>query len=307
MLAEGARTVNKLYNNYEMILREVDHDGLEDEAAARVFSNPLQLIRFLRNSSEASCPWIRESRKWININPCLDRVSSNGEHTGTGGRVKITQSPSRFLIERCLTHVDKTLDRIYQLKKEIFARVPAPASPGGTSRAPPTAKKETNLNEDKLINPFVTPHRPPPGFKPEGRPSPGFNLHSEKEDDPEGEGKGQQKCRNSSYPHALLHAGENLCQLLLDDGPGSHTPSYILINYIDQLTEITKEVRKVEWSGDVILTPDHMVVRDNLARYKTILQGYLADYNREQKSREAQEREAQDRETQEREAPAARQ
>ena len=57
------------------------------------------------------------------------------------------------------------------------------------------------------------------------------------------------------------------------------------------MTEITKEVRKVEWSGDVILTPDHMVVRDNLARYKTILQGYLADYNREQKSREAQERE----------------
>ena len=124
----------RTYNNYEMILREVDHDGLEDEAAARVFSNPLQLIRFLRNSSDASCPWIRESRKWININPCLDRVSSNGEHTGIGGRVKITQSPSRFLIERCLTHVDKTLDRIYQLKKEIFARVPAPASSGGRLR-----------------------------------------------------------------------------------------------------------------------------------------------------------------------------
>ena len=111
-LAEGARNVNKFYNAYEMILREVDHDGLEEAAAKRVFSNPLQLIRFLRNSSEASCPWVRESQRWISTDSCLDGVSTNGEHTDRGERLKITQSPSRFLVERCLTHVDKTLEKI---------------------------------------------------------------------------------------------------------------------------------------------------------------------------------------------------
>ena len=293
VLAEAARTVNRLYNNYEMVLREVDHDGLEDGAQARVFSNPLQLIRFLRNSSEASCPWIRDSRRWISVNSCLVGVSSNGEHTATGGRLKIMQSPSRFLVERCLTHVDKTLERIYQLKRDIFARVPPPAPPVGKKEAKMNEekKKEAKVNEEKVPNPFVTPIRPPPGLN--LNMYAGFNVNKEKEeeDDLEGEGEEQQDCHNSSYPHALLQAGASLCQLLLDEAPGPHTPNYILTNYIDQLSEITREVRKVEWTGNVTLTPDHKIVRDNLVRYKTILQGYLADYNREQKSKEAQERE----------------
>ena len=285
-LAEGARNVNKFYNAYEMILREVDHDGLEEAAAKRVFSNPLQLIRFLRNSSEASCPWVRESQRWTSTDSCLDGVSTNGEHTDRGERLKITQSPSRFLVERCLTHVDKTLEKIYQLKRDIFARVPPPPTPGGANTKGP----ETSKKEEKMRNPFVTPVRPPPGFHSSGR----FGHQSKDRDETvhaEKEEEKRQDSHNASYPHALLQAGEDICQLLLDEGPGTNTPNYILTNYIDQLSEIIKEVRKVEWSGNVQLTPDHQIVRDNLARYKTILQGYLADYNREQKSKEAQERE----------------
>ena len=55
-LSEGARVVNRLYNKYEMIAREVDQDGVGEEAARRTFANPALLIKFLHNSSEPACP-----------------------------------------------------------------------------------------------------------------------------------------------------------------------------------------------------------------------------------------------------------
>ena len=198
----------------------------------------MQLTRFLRNCSEPSCPWIRESKKWIKTNPCLDRVSSSGEHTGTGGRLKIMQSPSRFLVERCLTHVGKTLDRIYQLKKDVFARVPPPAPPSGPPATTPATAKKEEKNEKKLVNDFVTPLRPPPGFKQDAR----FHHPNQQEDEEvaaEVDEKKQRCSSDSYYPQALLDAGTHLCQLLLDEGPGPHTPNYILNNYIDQLSELS--------------------------------------------------------------------
>ena len=301
-LAEGARCVNKLYNRYEMLVREIDHDGIKEDAAKRTFGNPAQLIRFLRNCSDASCPWVREHKKWIPVNPTLAAVSSDGQHILSGGRLKITQSPSRFLVERHLTHIDATLHRITELKKQVFARIPNQAqAPGGSSNSK-TAEATTRVGkvldpseqveENKLIEQvggleqFVTPIRPPPGFNKLQRPE----VCRSTEQDGSFCGEDNQR-RTPPYPHALLQAGADLCKFLLEDGPGCHTPYHILSGYIDQLSEIIKEVRKAEWTGNVMLTTEHQHVRNDLTRIKTVLQGYLADQNKEQKSKEAQDRE----------------
>ena len=309
-LAEEGRKVNKLYNRYEMFVREIDHDGIREDAAQRTFANPAQLIRFLRNCSGASCPWIREPRKWSPVNSCLAGVSSDGEHTMSGGRLRITQSPSRFLVERCLTHVDATLGRISELKKNVFARIPPPAQvnklqQGGLSSSktpavtPAVAQPEEGkpTKEQKLVNrvvelqQYVTPIRPPPGFNLD---NPG--VHKSAEQDGSFCSDDDQRDRflstkSAPYPHALLQAGADLCKFLLEEGPEPHTPSHILSGYIDQLSEIIKEVRKAEWTGNVVLTVEHQQVRNNLNRLKTVFQGFLADQSKQQKSREAQERE----------------
>ena len=274
-LSEGARVVNRLYNKYEMIAREVDQDGVGEEAARRTFANPALLIKFLHNSSEPACPWLREPHKWSAETSYLTNVSSSGHHTSDGERLKILQSPSRFLVERCYTHVDGTIERISAIKRQAFARLELKYPQEST---PTPAHQRFG---GRPSNQFETPLRPP------------FNhLDQETERKNDGEHYNQTSSPTSTYPNALMQAAENLTQALLDpDGPQRSTPVHILTGYIDQLTELIKEVRKVEWSGHVVLKPDHKKVRDNLTRIKTVLQGFLADHNREQKSKESQERE----------------
>ena len=276
-LSEGARLVNRLYNKYEMIARGVDQDGVGEEAARRTFANPALLIKFLHNSSEPACPWIREPSKWSTANSYLTNVSSSGHHTLDGGRLKVMQSPSRFLIERHYTHVDKTIDRISAIKRQVFARM--------ESNQISTSPQARQHFGGQKSNQFETPLRPP--------------LHhweTERKNDGEngtfGAQIGAPSTPASIYPNVLMQAAENLSRVLLDpDGPQRGTPAYILTGYIDQVTELIREVRKVEWSGHVVLKPDHQKVRDDLTRIKTVLQGFLADHNRDQKSKESQERE----------------
>ena len=305
-LSEGARAVNRMYNAYEMTARAVDNEGIKEDVAKKTFANPALLVKFLRNCSERACPWIKDSKKWSTVKPCLTQVSATGEHTVNGDRLKIMQSPSRLLVERSLTHVDDTIARIADLKQQVFSRIPPPSSTkdqqkGSGSQVAPNAGVSVQsgdqatpsrqilvpqpinlqanrfLDTDKSLRQRLKKQNEEPNFE-------------ECFQDEEGELSGK-KSSSSPYPHNLLNAATDLCQFLLNDGPGADTPAHILTGHIDQLTELIKEIQKVEWTGNVHLTPEHQRVRNNLNQIKTILRGYLADHSKEQKSREAQERE----------------
>ena len=301
-LSEGARAVNRLYNAYEMVARAVDSEGIKEDVAKKTFANPALLVRFLRNCSERACPWIKDSKKWSAVKPCLTQVSAAGEHTVNGDRLKIMQSPSRFLVERSLTHVDDTIARIADLKQQVFSRIPSPTSTenqqtgSGSNMAATsgvsvgaTPSRQTHIPQpvNLQVNRFQDTEK---SLKQRVRKQNEQLNHEECLQDEEGE-LSKTRLSSSPYPHNLLNAATDLCQLLLTDGPGADTPAHILTGHVDQLTELIKEIQKVEWTGNVHLTLEHQRVRNNLSQIKTILRGYLADHSKEQKSKEAQERE----------------
>ena len=268
-LSQGARTVNRVYNSYEMLARAIDSEGIKEEVAKKTFANPELLIKFLRNCNNTTCPWIKDSKKWSAVKPSLTSVSFSGEHTSTGERVRILQSPSRFLVERSLTHVEETLARIAELKAQVFTRIPpAPGAGGGIGGfqegAGPIPFKE------RLKGPKEKSHQHDDTLEKGGEGSHPFG---------------------SAYPHNLLKAAADLSDLLLSDGPDAATPAHIISGHIDQLDQLIKEIQKAEWTDNVKLTPEHVTVRNQLKQIKTIFSGYQAENHKKTKEKEFQERE----------------
>ena len=145
-LSDAANRVSRLFNSYEQIAREVSDGSITESAAARAFSNPKTLIQFLRNSSNPSTPWLRNTKEF-------SRTKAKVQVDGTP--LKIMNSPSRFLVDRHLTTIDADIARIKELVAKVLDRAPRQEAAAGNPRP-----REDAAGVDTVVPP-VFPACPP--------------------------------------------------------------------------------------------------------------------------------------------------
>ena len=109
---QSVNQLKKGFRDYEYLGNEiyVDHCLTAAYATAQ-FKNQSHLVRFLKNDSSDSTPWLRFPRQWI---------SQKSQVTFKGEQLNIMASPSRLFVHRSTAHVDSITSKVGDLIKRAL-------------------------------------------------------------------------------------------------------------------------------------------------------------------------------------------
>ena len=133
-LHQSVNQLKKGFRDYEYLGNEiyVDHCLTAAYATAQ-FKNQSHLVRFLKNDSSDSTPWLRFPRQW---------TSQKSQVTFKGEQLNIMASPSRLFVHRSTAHVDSITSKVGDLIKRALNAIAQSNQAEDPLRVPPPVYAE---------------------------------------------------------------------------------------------------------------------------------------------------------------------
>ena len=128
-LHQSVNLLKKGFRDYEYLGNEiyVDHCLTAAYATAQ-FKNQSHLVRFLKNDSSDSTPWLRFPRQW---------TSQKSQVTFKGEQLNIMASPSRLSVHRSTAHVDSITSKVGDMIKRALNAITQSNQAEDPLRVPP--------------------------------------------------------------------------------------------------------------------------------------------------------------------------
>ena len=128
-LHQSVNQLKKGFRDYEYLGNEiyVDHCLTAAYATAQ-FKNQSHLVRFLKNDSSDSTPWLRFPRQW---------TSQKSQVTFKGEQLNIMASPSRLFVHRSTAHVDSITSKVGDMIKRALNAITQSNQAEDPLRVPP--------------------------------------------------------------------------------------------------------------------------------------------------------------------------